>query len=477
MSAALWQQGDLVAVTGGVAAGNWRRPVTGVAIDSRQVKAGDLFVALVGPNNDGHDYVAQALAAGAAAAMISRPVRGLAGDAAVLTVTDTFAALNAVAAAARARYAGKVVAVTGSVGKTGTKEALGVALGALGPTYVSAGNYNNEFGVPLSLAGLDPAAAFAVFELGMNHAGELTPLSRLVAPDVAVITNIAAVHLEFFDSVAGIAEAKAEIFAGLGADGVAVLNRDNAYFAFLADAAWRAGITTVVGFGADPEADVRLLRTTATPGGVDARVRIGETDLGVRLAAHGRHWAINATAVLGVVQALGGDVARAADALATLEAPKGRGRLSQVRLGDGGTVTLIDDAYNASPLSVRAAIAVLGDLEAGAGCRRIAVLGDMLELGDDAAALHAALARDLVAAKVDRVYSAGPLMAALDDALPPALRGGHTKASAALPALLLPALRDGDVVLVKGSLGSKMGLVVDAIERPAAALAPAANGD
>ena len=477
MNAALWQQNELVAATNGTPSGDWSRPVTGVAIDSRRVEPGDLFIAIAGPNNDGHDYVAQALRAGAAGAVVSRTPPGVAADAALLTVTDTHAALNDIARAARVRSRAKVVAVTGSVGKTGTKEALGVALGALGETYISTGNFNNEYGVPLSLAGLGAGAAYAVFELGMNHAGELTPLSQLVAPDVAVITNIAAVHLAHFDGVAGIAEAKAEIFAGVGPDGVAVLNRDNAYFAFLADAAWRAEIATVIGFGADPDADVRLMRTTATPAGVEARVRVGGNDLTVRLAAHGRHWAVNATAVLGVVQALGGDVERAAAALATVQAPVGRGRLSQVALGDGRTVTVIDDAYNASPTSVRAAIAVLGDVEVKGDCRRIAVLGDMLELGDDAALLHAALARDLVAAKVDRVYSAGPLMAALDDALPSAMRGGHTQASAALPALLLPSLRDGDVVLVKGSLGSQMGLVVDALAQPAAALPPAANGD
>lgn len=475
MSAALWQQRDLVAATGGTASGDWRRPITGIAIDSRQVKPGDLFVALVGPNNDGHEFVGQALQAGAAAAVVTRRPRATMDDAALLTVADTFAGLKDIAVAARARSAAKIVAVTGSVGKTGTKEALGIALGALGPTYVSAGNFNNEYGVPLSLAGLDPAAEFAVFELGMNHAGEITPLSQLVRPDVAVITNIAAVHLAHFDGVAGIAEAKAEIFAGMTADGIAVLNRDNAYFAFLADAAWRAGITRVIGFGADPDAEVRLLRTLATATGVDARVRIDGDDTSVRLAAHGRHWAINATAVLSVVLALGGDTARAAAALVAVEAPRGRGRVTKTDLGDGRTVSVIDDAYNASPTSVRAAIAVLGDLDVDG--RRIAVLGDMLELGDDAEALHAALARDLAAAKVDRVYSAGPLMAALDDALPATMRGGHTHASSALPALLLPNLRDGDVVLVKGSLGSKMGLVVDALERPAAAFAPAANGD
>lgn len=477
MSAVLWQADELAEASGGSASGRWARPITGVAIDSRRVAPGDVFFALVGPNQDGHDYVARALAAGAAAAVVSRRPNAVAGDAPLLNVEDTFAALNGVAKAARARAAAKVVAITGSVGKTGTKEALGTALSALGPTHISAGNFNNAYGVPLSLAQLPADAAYGVFELGMNHAGELTPLSRLVAPDLAVITNIAAVHLAHFDGVASIAEAKAEIFAGLGPDGIAMLNRDNAYFAFLADSAWRQGVPTVIGFGADPEAEARLLRYAPQPGGCTVRTRIDGRDYELPLAVQGHHWAINVTAVLGVVHALGGDVSRAARALGALQVPAGRGQPRLATLQDGGEITVLDDAYNASPSSVKAAIAVLAETAPKGSGRRIAVLGDMLELGSDAAVLHAALARDLKAAKVAKVYSAGAHMAALDQALPSKMRGGHTATSAALPALLVPALRAGDVVLVKGSLGSQMGLVVDALTNPAAAMLPAANGD
>ncbi len=476
MSAALWQADDLCQACGGSVSGAWTTPIAGVAIDSRRVAAGDVFFALVGPNQDGHDYVARALAAGAAAAVVTHAPADVARDAPLLTVADTFEALNAAARAARARSAAKVVAITGSVGKTGTKEALGKALSALGTTHISAGNFNNAYGVPLSLAQLPADAAYGVFELGMNHAGELTPLSQLVAPDVAVITNIAAVHLAHFDSVASIAEAKAEIFAGLGPDGIAMLNRDNAYFAFLADSAWQQGVPTVLGFGADPEADARLMRYAPQPGGCMVRARIDGRDYELPLAVQGQHWAINVTAVLGVVHALDGDVRRAAKALGALQVPAGRGQPRKATLQNGDEIIVLDDAYNASPSSVRAAISVLAETKPQDGGRRIAVLGDMLELGTDAAQLHAALARDLKAAKVDKVYSAGAHMEALDQALPAKMRGGHTATSAALPTLLMPALRAGDVVLVKGSLGSKMGLVVDALTNPAAEMQPAANG-
>ncbi|MHA1563957.1 MAG: UDP-N-acetylmuramoylalanyl-D-glutamyl-2,6-diaminopimelate--D-alanyl-D-alanine ligase, partial [Alphaproteobacteria bacterium] len=440
----------------------WR--ATGVSIDSRSLKTGDLFVAIVGPNFDGHDYVAEAFASGAAAAIVSRPISALPAGAPLLEVGDSLDALKALAGAARRRSNAKVVAVTGSVGKTSTKDALTLALSALGPTHASSGNLNNEYGMPLSLARMAEDSRYGVLEMGMNHAGELAPLSRLTKPHVAIITNIGAAHLEFFDGVAGIAEAKAEIFEGMSPDGVAVLNRDNAYFAYLADAAWQRGITQVIGFGADPDGEARLLDYTPSADGDGSSVHaeiLGQ-EITYRIGATGQHWALNSLAVLAAVAGVGGDVPRAAGALASFNAPRGRGQRRTVILDDG-SFTLIDDSYNAGPASMRAAVAVLGATAPGAQGRRIAVLGDMLELGREAEAMHVAIARDLIAAQIDKVYAAGPHMAALMAVLPKPMCGAYADSGEALLPMVLAAVRDGDAVLVKGSLGSRMGPIVDGL--------------
>ncbi len=458
----LWSAADAARATDGQNSADWQ--ATGVSIDSRSLQPGDLFIALRGPNFDGHDYVAEALSAGAAAAVVSRPIAALPAGAPLLEVADSLAALRALARAARKRSSARVVAVTGSVGKTSTKDALTLALSTLGATHASSGNLNNEYGVPLSLARLPANAAYAVLEMGMNHAGELGPLSRLAEPDVAIITNIAAVHLEFFDSVAGIAEAKAEIFEGLGPSGVAVLNRDNAYFAYLADAAWQRGITQVIGFGADPDGEARLLDYRAGTDGDSGTVHadiLGQEVI-YRIGAAGQHWAFNSLAVLAAVAAVGGDVPRAAGAMAAFNAPRGRGQRRTVMLEDG-SFTLIDDSYNAGPASMRAAIAVLGGITPQRQGRRIAVLGDMLELGAESKAMHVAISRDLIAARIDKVYAAGPHMADLIAALPKTMRGAHAETAEALQPIVGAAVRDGDAVLVKGSLGSRVGPIVDSL--------------
>ena len=462
-SSPLWRAEEVrAAAKGCLSAGTRDWTASGVSIDSRSCDKGDLFVAISGENFDGHEFVGRAFDAGASAAIVSRVPEGIGADRNLVKVDDTQAALESLGQAGRDRTNARVVAVTGSVGKTGTKEALTLAFGALGPTHSTVGNLNNHIGVPLTLARMPRESAYAVIEMGMNHPGEISPLSRFTHPDVAIITTIAAVHLEFFDHVAEIADAKAEIFDGIASDGTAVLNRDNVYFAVLAARAWAHGVKHVIGFGAHPEAEARLSACAESSDGSDVTATIRGETVRYRLNVPGRHWVQNSLAVLASVNALGGDLDRAAEALAQLKAPRGRGARSGIRL-DGGTLTVIDDSYNASPASMRAAISVLASSKPHGGGRRIAVLGDMLELGDTAPQLHAALARDLEAGDIDLVFCAGPNMRELDAALPSQLRGGHANDSASLAPIVTDAVRAGDVVMVKGSLGSRMAMVVEAL--------------
>ncbi|MGH7112164.1 MAG: UDP-N-acetylmuramoylalanyl-D-glutamyl-2,6-diaminopimelate--D-alanyl-D-alanine ligase [Stellaceae bacterium] len=454
----LWTRASAAAATGGSASGgDWA--ARGVAIDSRTVAAGDLFIALRGPNHDGHDFVGAALERGAAAAVVERDVAGLPEGARLLRVADTLAALGALGRAARRRSGARILAVTGSVGKTGTKEALRLALSACGPTVASAGSLNNHWGVPLSLARLPAEAAYGVFELGMNHKGEIAALTRLVRPHVAVITTVEPAHLGFFPSVEAIADAKAEIFEGLEPGGVAVINRDNPHYPRLAAAARRCG-ARVISFGTDPEAAVRLKDGVLRPDGSTVEAILAGTLLRYALPVPGRHWVMNSLAVIAAAEAAGADVGAAAAALSGLEAPRGRGRRHEIAW-HGGRLTLIDESYNASPASMRAALAVLAAIPPGSGGRRIAVLGDMLELGAAAESLHCALAAPIAAAAVDRVYLIGAAMRALDAVLPPERRSGLWPGADEVIPALLSDLRPGDVVTVKGSWGVGMGRVVE----------------
>ncbi len=456
----LWTAAEAADATGGRPTRDWR--AGGVSIDSRTVRRGDLFVALAGPNFDGHDFIGAALAAGAAAAIAARRPAGIAADAPLLLVGDTMAALESLGSAARRRATATFLAVTGSVGKTGTKEMLRLALATRGPTHASAGNLNNQWGVPLSLASMPRDAAFGVFELGMNHAGEIGPLSRQVRPRLAIITTVEPAHLEFFASVEAIADAMAEIFEGLDGDGIAVFNRDNPHYARLAEQARRTGVGSIVGFGRHPEAAARLVDSALTANGSTATADILGERTEYRLAAPGAHWLTNSLAALAAAKLAGAELAAAAAAIGSLTPLKGRGQRRTIRL-PGGTFDLIDESYNASPAAMRAAFAVLGTATPGLGGRRIAVLGDMRELGPAADALHAALAADLESAGVDLVFSAGPHMAALDTALPARRRALHAADASGLIAPVAAAARPGDVVLVKGSLGSRMAPIVDAL--------------
>jgi UDP-N-acetylmuramoyl-tripeptide--D-alanyl-D-alanine ligase len=471
---ALWTSDAMAAAMRAEKSGSLPAQVPGLSIDTRNLIKGEAFFAIKGDNRDGHDFVDDALKAGAGLAVIQRAQRSRFSDAALLIVDDVLAALRDLARAARARTQAKVIAVTGSVGKTGTKEALRLALTPDGETHVSAASYNNHWGVPLSLARCPQSAKYAVFEIGMNHAGEITPLTKLVRPHVAIVTAIAPVHLEFFGSLEKIADAKAEIFLGLEPDGAAVINRDNAQYARLAKAAKAAGVSRIVSFGEHAKADARLLRVSLQADSSTAEARILGEPVTYKLGAPGRHLVLNSLAVLAAAALVGADLALAALALARLQPAAGRGTRVALQV-PGGAALLIDESYNANPASMAAAIALLGQAPLGKRGRRIAVLGDMLELGRPGAELHRALAAPLTAAKVDLVFCSGPLMRALWEALPSNRRGGYAETAAALEPAVLEAIGDGDVVMVKGSLGSKMGPIVKALQRQfprASALAP-----
>ncbi len=436
--------------------------VSGISIDTRTISPGEAFFALTGENRDGHDFVAAALKAGAGLAVIAAGQReAFDKDAPLLVVQDVLQALRELARAARVRAQARIVAVTGSVGKTGSKDALHLALRKQGDTHASAASYNNHFGVPLSLARCPAGARFAVFELGMNHAGEIAPLTQLVRPHVAVITTVEPVHLEFFSSVEAIADAKAEIFSGLVSGGVAVLNRDNAQFARLAASAQRAGITRIVSFGECVSADARLKKCVLHSAGSTVEARIFDRDVRYEIGAPGRHVVQNSLGVLAAIVLLGGDLDRAARALADLRPARGRGARLDIKL-PGGTILLIDESYNANPASMRAALASLG--QANRPVRRIAVLGDMLELGPCGPELHRSLADAALACAVDLVFCCGPLMRNLWEVLPTSRRGNFALDSTELTPYVLAAVRPGDIVMVKGSLGSRMGTIVKALE-------------
>ena len=461
MAEPLWSFDEVLEATAGSAEGGGARDMPSVSIDSRTLEPGALFAAIRGDNLDGHDYVGHAFAAGAGAALVAQDAK-LDVSGALIRVPDTLAALNRLGVAARARSAARIIAVTGSAGKTGTKEALRLALGATGRVYASEKSYNNHWGVPLSMANFAQANDFGVFEAGMNHAGEITPLTKLIRPHIAIITNIAPVHLEFFDSVERIAEAKAEIFAGLEPGGVAILNRDEPHFELLKCRAQQAGAERVIAFGAHESADARL--TKYEPGGdaSDVEAVIDGKKIAYRVGAPGRHLVMNSLGVLAALQAVGADLRAGTRALAGYRAQAGRGARMEFALDDG-QVMLIDESYNANPASMRAALETLAETPRARLPRRIAVLGDMLELGETSARLHVELGAPVDAAGVDVVFACGPYMRALYDALPETRRGAYAENSGGLEAALLESVRPGDVVMVKGSLGSAMGPLVEAL--------------
>jgi UDP-N-acetylmuramoyl-tripeptide--D-alanyl-D-alanine ligase len=468
----LWNAAEIAAAVLGKASRDFA--ATGVSIDSRSVERGDLFVALQGPSFDGHDFAAAALQRGAAGALIHRRPQDLAPDAPVVAVADTMRALEDLGRAARARTEARVAAVTGSVGKTSSKEALRAVLSLFGPTYANAGNLNNQWGAPLSLARMPRDSRYGVFELGMNHAGEISPLSQMVRPQVAIITTIEPVHIEFFPSVEAIADAKAEIFDGLLPGGAAILPFDNPHFARLESKAKRMG-ARILTFGASDGAWARLLECQVTPSGTQVTAEIGGKRLRYRMAALGAHQALNSVAVLAAAFAFDLDLDHALPGFGAFEALKGRGKRETLHMS-GGEIELIDEGYNASPASVGAALRLLGELPTTFGGRRIVVLGDMRELGERGAELHRDLAPALAAAKVDLAFLVGPLMLGLYELLPAPMRGGHRAKSEEMVEPLLRAIRPGDTVLIKGSLGTRMAPLVEAVRALDAAAPKHATG-
>ncbi len=440
----------------------------GVSIDSRTLDTGDLFVAIRGGRTDGHKFVEAAFEQGAAAAIVESGYDPASGQA-LFRVPDTLAALNALACAARRRADARVTAVTGSVGKTGTKEMLRLMLSTAGRTHASGKSYNNLWGVPLSLARMPRTAQFGVFEIGMNHAGEITPLTRMVRPHIAAVTWIAPVHIEFFNSVAEIADAKAEIFEGLEQGGAAILPIDNAHFDRLAAKA-REKNAEVASFGENERAGAHLLSYGPCDAGSRIRASILGSTIEFELGVPGRHLAVNALAALAAVRLMGADIQAAAAALAAFEVPEGRGRRHLFETRERA-VLIIDETYNANPASMRAALGVLGAIPRTDCTRRIAVLGDMLELGNSAHQFHAELASVIDALDIDLVFCAGPLMTNLYERLPAQKRGGAARSSQELLPALLDTVRGGDAVTIKGSLGSRMGLLAEALRSHFAKLA------
>jgi UDP-N-acetylmuramoyl-tripeptide--D-alanyl-D-alanine ligase len=465
MSAPLWTSSDMAAAMRATASGALPTAISGLSIDSRTISPGEAYFAIKGDVHDGHDFVVAALQAGAALAVVEAAQRQkFPDDAPLLVVDDVLAGLVDLARASRARLSARIIAVTGSVGKTSTKEALRRVLSAQGETHASAASFNNHWGVPLSLARCPATARFAIFEIGMNHAGEIEPLVKMVRPHIAVITTVEPVHLEFFAGIEAIADAKAEIFEGLEPGGAAVLNRDNPLFARLQRRARKLGISRIVSFGADKKSDARLIDVSLHAACSALHADILGHDLTYKLGMPGRHMAMNSLAVLAAASLAGADLALAGLSLSQAQPAAGRGVRHVLEVGHG-EATLIDESYNANPASMAAALNVLGQAAVGPHGRRIAVLGDMLELGPTAAQLHRGLIEAVRANHIDLVYCCGPLMRNLWDALSTGKRGGYADNADALESQVLAAIRAGDVIMVKGSLGSKMKPIVAALEK------------
>jgi UDP-N-acetylmuramoyl-tripeptide--D-alanyl-D-alanine ligase len=459
----LWTWDAVIAAAEARLEGSPTGAITGFSIDTRSIQSGEVFVALT-DTRDGHAFVSAAFKAGAIGALVRTDYQRQAQDGALLRVDDPLRALERIAAAARKRLPAnaRVIAVTGSAGKTGTKEMLRACLLPFGKTHAPEKSFNNHWGVPLTLARMPADTRYAVIEIGMNHAGEITPLSQLTRPHLAVITNVLPVHVGHFpDGEIGIAHAKAEIFAGLDQGGTAILPRDNPHFERLATAAGTAR-ATVIGFGSDPRSSVRAIEVHGTDAG--SEIVLASTCRGIRftVGAPGKHLAANALAVAAVLETLGISLDAGLRPLAYVTAPTGRGAQTLIPYA-GGEILLIDESYNANPASMRAALAVLAGVPREKFTRRIAVLGDMRELGTDAALLHRQLKDAVDASGADLVLACGEHMHGLYGLLEHRKQGTWAATSIDLVTALRAALKSGDVVMVKGSLGTNMAPLVAAI--------------
>ncbi len=463
---ALWSGSELVKAVGGRPIGRIPSEIEGISIDSRSLGPGDAFFAIKGEAHDGHDFATAAIKSGAAVLVVAEGrLPGLGRlTAPMIVVPDVLAALERAGAAARARSRARIIAITGSAGKTSTKEMLRHALSSVGKVHASDKSFNNHWGVPLTLARMPAGCDYAVFEIGMNHAGEIRPLSKLVRPHIAVVTLVAAAHLGHFDSLDDIARAKAEIFEGVAPGGVALINRDDPRAELLARMAKAAGVGTVCGFGEHERATFRLTNLSLHPDHSLISASVAGMEVTARIGAPGRHVVQNALAVLGAAALAGADAEAVAASLAGLGAGPGRGQRHVLRHPEG-EITLIDESYNANPASMKAAIELLDGTPVAEGGRRIAVLGDMLELGGHSTTLMRALADLIKATGTDLVLLAGPHMKALADALPADLPRQYRESVDELEPLLIGELRPGDVVMIKSSKGVGFSKLVDALIR------------
>ena len=439
--------------------------ITGISIDTRTLKPSDMFFAIQGVSQDGHDYVRKAFEQGASVAVVQQErADEFSACGEVLGVPDVLKSLIRLGEFARKRTDAQIFAVTGSVGKTSTKEMLREVFSRQGKTHASVASYNNHWGVPLTLARMPRDTEFGIFEIGMNHPEEIRPLVRMVRPHYAIVTTVAPVHLEFFTSVNEIADAKAEIFSGLESGGVAILNRDSIWFDRLRIHALAQYADRVISFGENRNADIRALSIVETVDGNTITVSLFGREVTYRVSIPGRHMALNSLSVLAGVHAAGGDIEQACETLASLMAPKGRGERFALKIHDG-IFTLIDESYNANPASMRAALLALGKVPICKGNRRIAVLGPMRELGKTGPQLHKELLDSVQEAGIDQVFLAGDLMENLFQALPKSKKTVWVEHSADLVEPLMAALAPGDVVMVKGSLSTQMGLIVKALQK------------
>ncbi|MFK0687307.1 UDP-N-acetylmuramoylalanyl-D-glutamyl-2,6-diaminopimelate--D-alanyl-D-alanine ligase [Mesorhizobium sp. IMUNJ 23033] len=460
----LWTSEALVDAMGGRPIGPMPEGISGISIDSRSLQPGDAFFAIKGEAMDGHDFATAAVKAGAGVLVVAEGKLPSLGrlTAPMIVVQDVLAALEKLGVAARARSNARIIAVTGSAGKTTTKEALRHVLSAVGKAHASAQSFNNHWGVPLTLARMPADCDYAVFEIGMNHPDEIRPLVKMVRPHVAIVTLIAAAHLGFFKNLDEIAKAKAEIFEGLEPDGAALLNRDDGRWKLLDKMARAAGVEHVFGFGENARSTFKLVKCELHAGHSMITARIGGQDVAARVGAPGRHMVQNVLAVLGAAQLVGADIGTVASALANLSAERGRGKRHVLR-HPKGQITLIDESYNANPASMQAAMALLNATPVSGEGRRIAVLGDMLELGDHSAKLHAALADLIVGTETRTVFLGGPEMRALADILPDEIDTEYRAGAEELKPLLLSALKPGDVLMVKSSKGIGFSKLVEAL--------------
>jgi UDP-N-acetylmuramoyl-tripeptide--D-alanyl-D-alanine ligase len=460
----LWTIEALVEAMGGRPLGQIPAGVHGISIDTRTLQPGDAFFAIKGETMDGHDFATAAIKAGAAVLVVAEGKLPALGrlTAPMIVVPDVLAALERLAVAARARTRGRVIAVTGSAGKTTTKEALRHALGSVGSVHASDKSFNNHWGVPLTLARLPEDTEYSVFEIGMNHPGEIRPLVKMVRPHVAIVTLVAAAHLGFFRDLDEIAAAKAEIFEGIEPGGAALINRDDPRANLLGKMAREAGVEHVLGFGEYQRSTYRLINCVLNADHSTMTARIGRREVVARIGAPGRHMVQNALAVMGAADLVGADIDRVALALGDLPAQQGRGRRHILAHG-GASFTLIDESYNANPASMKAALDLLDATPVEGEGRRIAVLGDMLELGEQSEQLHAGIAELVVGTGISHVLLGGPHMKALAEVLPSDIAVVHRDEADDLARLLIETVQPGDVVMVKSSKGIGFSRIVAAL--------------